>query len=188
MRRGSARASDIAEAAGVQRSTVTRALRSLRILGHIKYEPYSPITLTELELAEGKGIYHRHQVLREFFVKLLLLDEETAQDTAGRLEHDMPDEVILRLGQYMRCTWLRTEKWMQAGLMITWRIVRNCSKAWLRQAGSQSCPMMPPMRRAVDEYGSYFEAIEFAVFHMDHEADNYRAFQRAFRDRAKDTA
>lgn len=43
-------------------------------------------------------------------------------------------------------------------------------------------------RRAVNEYGSYFEAIEFAVFHMDHEADNYRAFQQAFRDRAKETA
>ncbi len=42
--------------------------------------------------------------------------------------------------------------------------------------------------KAVCEYGSYFETIEFAVFHMDFESENYRAFCRVFSDRAKVTA
>ena len=37
-------------------------------------------------------------------------------------------------------------------------------------------------RRAAEEYGRYFETIEFAVFHMDHESPNHRAFCRAFAD------
>ncbi len=43
-------------------------------------------------------------------------------------------------------------------------------------------------RRAVEEYGAYFEAIEFAVFHMDHETANFAAFRDAFADAAQDQA
>ncbi len=37
-------------------------------------------------------------------------------------------------------------------------------------------------RKAADEYGRWFEAIEFAVFHAGYETPNYLAFKRAFAD------
>ena len=35
-------------------------------------------------------------------------------------------------------------------------------------------------RQITDEYGKYFETIEYAVFHTERETENYKAFKRAF--------
>ncbi len=37
-------------------------------------------------------------------------------------------------------------------------------------------------RKAVETYGNYFETIEFAVFHKEHETKNFVAFKQAFAD------
>ncbi len=98
---GSARASDIAAAAAVSRPTVTNALRYLKKQGLINYDPYGPVTLTEKGYSEGKECYHRHQILVEFFEKILFIDKSTAQEAATKIEHDILTDVLYRLGQFV---------------------------------------------------------------------------------------
>ena len=92
-----ARAKDIAERLGVQRGSVTGALKSLVEKGLINYQPYSFITLT----AEGKKlaeeVAHRHDVLKDFLLNVLQIDAETAEQTACRMEHAIDSKTVERL-------------------------------------------------------------------------------------------
>ena len=62
IREGAARASSIAEAAGVSRSTVTSTLKALKSMGYVDYEPYSLVHLTEAGMHIGRisPPAHRH--------------------------------------------------------------------------------------------------------------------------------
>ena len=99
--KGSARAGDIAEAAGVSRPTVSNALRALKTGGWIEYDPYGPVTLTARGYAKGRESYHRHQILLTFFEKILRIDNDTAQAAAAGIECDIPASVLYRLGQFV---------------------------------------------------------------------------------------
>ncbi len=92
-----ARSRDIAARLNVNRSSVTGALQSLAERKLVNYEPYGYVTLT----SEGEGIarkvLYRHQVLRDFMIKVLSIDETVADDTACRMEHAVPKIVVDRL-------------------------------------------------------------------------------------------
>ena len=60
IREGAARASSIAEAAGVSRSTVTSTLKALKSMGYVDYEPYSLVHLTEARVQADDGAEERH--------------------------------------------------------------------------------------------------------------------------------
>jgi DtxR family transcriptional regulator, Mn-dependent transcriptional regulator len=92
-----ARAKDIAEKLGIQRGSVTGALKSLEEKNLINYSPYSFITLTDTGARIAKIIARRHQVLKDFLVKVLQLDPESAEVTACRMEHTVDEAAIERL-------------------------------------------------------------------------------------------
>ncbi|OEU67576.1 MAG: DtxR family transcriptional regulator [Desulfobacterales bacterium PC51MH44] len=92
-----ARAKDIAEILGVQRGSVTGALKSLAEKGLINYAPYSFITLTTKGNKIAKEIAWRHNVLKDFLFKVLQIDEEKAESIACRMEHAIDKATIDRL-------------------------------------------------------------------------------------------
>ena len=92
-----ARAKDIAERLGVQRGSVTGALKSLEEKGLIHYRPYSYITLTEEGRRLAEEVARRHRVLCEFLRGVLQVDEQTAEETACRLEHAVDPLTLERL-------------------------------------------------------------------------------------------
>ena len=96
-----ARAKDIADRLGLQRGSVTGALKSLHEKRLINYEPYSFITLTKKGTQIAKAVTHRHIVLKDFLLKVLQLDEETAESTACRMEHAIDDVTISRLVDFV---------------------------------------------------------------------------------------
>ena len=96
-----ARSRDIARRLKVNRSSVTGALQSLADKGLINYEPYEAITLTRRGKAAAKDIVRRHEVLRDFLVKVLLVDAVTADQAACRMEHAVPLPVLDRLVQFV---------------------------------------------------------------------------------------
>ena len=112
---GAARASSIADAAGVSRSTVTSTLKVLKSMGFVEYEPYSLIHLTEQGRTIGRDIAHRHIICRDFVLHVLQLDEHQADAVACELEHVVPPHVIRRWGQFV--LYLRTrdfwKNWQQ---------------------------------------------------------------------------
>lgn len=96
-----ARAKEIASRLKVSRSSVTEAFRSLSQKGLINYAPYEVITLTPAGTKAARDVIRRHQALKNFFVKVLALEEKVAEDGACLIEHTAPPEVIERLGQFM---------------------------------------------------------------------------------------
>lgn len=101
MANGVARASDIAQAQGVSRSTVTSALKSLSARGLIEYSPYSHIRLTAQGQPLAREIAHRNMILTKLFRDVLMLDQNLADATACRVEHAVDAQVIKRLGKFI---------------------------------------------------------------------------------------
>ncbi|MFU8781063.1 MAG: metal-dependent transcriptional regulator [Kiritimatiellia bacterium] len=92
-----ARSRDIAVRLGVQRSSVTGALRALAERQLIHYEPYGYVTLTDAGTKEAERVRRRHEVLRDFMIKVLSVDAEEADATACRMEHAVSKTVVDRL-------------------------------------------------------------------------------------------
>ena len=92
-----ARAKDIAERLKVNKSSVTGALRSLSEKGYVNYAPYDIITLTAEGQVLAKDVVRRHEALKDFFVKILLLDEEEAEEASCKVEHAISDKILDRL-------------------------------------------------------------------------------------------
>ncbi len=96
-----ARAKDIAKHLDVNNSSVTGALRVLSEKGYINYAPYDLITLTEKGNKLAKDIVRRHEVLRDFFVKLLAIDEDEAEETACKMEHVVSHNILDRMIRFV---------------------------------------------------------------------------------------
>lgn len=92
-----ARAKDIAERLGVQRGSVTGALKGLEEKGLIHYRPYSYIRLTAAGRRIAREIAHRHAVLKDFLLNVLQVDPQTAERTACRMEHVIDRKTVERL-------------------------------------------------------------------------------------------
>lgn len=101
MNNGVARASDIAQAQEVSRSTVTSALKSLGARDLIDYAPYSHIRLTTQGRLLAREIMHRNMILTRFFHDVLKLDQDLVTATACRVEHAVDGQVIKRLGKFI---------------------------------------------------------------------------------------
>jgi DtxR family Mn-dependent transcriptional regulator len=77
-----ARGKDIAKRLKVSRASVTEALRSLSQKGLVNYEPYEVITLTEMGEVVAGDVIRRHEALKDFFIKVLAIDENIAEESA----------------------------------------------------------------------------------------------------------
>lgn len=96
------RPKDIAERLSVSNASVTGALRSLSEKGLINYAPYDVITLTPRGKKAAKDVVRRHSVLRDFFVNVLAIDFDAADDAACRMEHNIPAVVLERFIEFAR--------------------------------------------------------------------------------------
>jgi len=94
------RPKDIAKYLKVSNSSVTGALRSLAERKLINYTPYDVISLTTSGKAAAKDVIRRHEILREFFVKVLTVDQLDADKAACRMEHSIPKVILERFIQF----------------------------------------------------------------------------------------
>ncbi len=97
-----ARQKDIAEAIGVQRGSVTSALKVLAEKGLVNYEPYSYITLTSAGRKIGREIERRHRVIKDFLSRVLQIGDDKADATACHMEHVMDTETVNSLVKFIQ--------------------------------------------------------------------------------------
>jgi len=112
-----ARARDIAKMLGVQRGSVTGALKALQSKGLINYEPYSFVTLTEEGAEFAEEIARRHKILRNFFFGVLRVEYDIADRTACRIEHVIDPAILERLLcflEFLRSCPRAGEDWIRA--------------------------------------------------------------------------
>ena len=95
------RSIDVAQAMGVSKPSVSRAMKNLREDGYISINPETGnIKLTEKGNGIAEMIYERHRVLTEC-LKQLGVDPETAQEDACRIEHVISDESFQALKRHI---------------------------------------------------------------------------------------
>ena len=97
---GLARSREIAKRLGVSRPSVTGALRTLAEGGYVSYEPYGEIRLTGDGAHEARQLLLRHRAAYDFFVSVLGLSEERADEIAGEIEQRLPGDLLCRLVQF----------------------------------------------------------------------------------------
>jgi len=96
------RAKDIAERLDVAASSVTIALRGLSRRELINHVPYDVITLTPQGNKLGKAVARKHGILKQFFLKVLSVEETVADDCACKMEHIVPDKVLKRFVEFIK--------------------------------------------------------------------------------------
>ena len=84
-----ARSKEIARKMDIQRGSVTGMLKKLAAQGLIHYEPYGYVTLTLAGEKIAREIESRHIFLKDFLFRLVGVTEQTADETACRMEHAM---------------------------------------------------------------------------------------------------
>jgi len=89
-----ARSKEIAAHLNVSRASVTEALRSLAKKDLINYAPYEAISLTTKGRTVAKDVVRRHNALKQFFVEVLGIDQDLAEQGACRVEHAAPQAII----------------------------------------------------------------------------------------------
>ncbi len=94
------RPKDIAKRLKVANSSVTGALRALADKALINYAPYDVITLTPSGKTAAKDVIRRHEILRDFFVKVLAVENAEADEAACKMEHSIPTAIIERFTRF----------------------------------------------------------------------------------------
>jgi DtxR family Mn-dependent transcriptional regulator len=94
-RSGIARAKDVAETLGVAKSSVTGALRLLAEKGMVNYR------LTKKGAVEANRVAGKHSVLKSFFIDVLDIESDVAQEAACKAEHALGPAIIGRLVRFI---------------------------------------------------------------------------------------
>lgn len=99
--KGYATTVDISNYLNVSSPSVTKMLQRLNESGHINYEKYRGISLTESGMAVAENMHERHGVLAEF-LKMIGVEEETANRDAEGIEHHLHPETLQKLEEFIR--------------------------------------------------------------------------------------
>lgn len=90
------RPKDIASRLKVSNSSVTGALHALADKNLINYAPHDVMTLTASGKIAAKDVVRRHEVLRDFFIKVLAVEVLDADKAACLMERSIPVNILER--------------------------------------------------------------------------------------------
>jgi DtxR family Mn-dependent transcriptional regulator len=96
-----ARSKDIAKRLNIKRGSVTGMLKKLAKKNFVNYEPYGYVTLTSEGKKIASEITNRHIFLKDFFFRVLKVDEEIADKTACQVEHAMNKQTFKKFRDFL---------------------------------------------------------------------------------------
>jgi DtxR family Mn-dependent transcriptional regulator len=96
------RCSNIGVYLKVKKSSVTNALQHLYKKNLINYTPYKPIKLTQTGKQIAIEILKKHVTIREFFVNVLGVDNNKADEAACKIEHAIGKEITDKLVDFVK--------------------------------------------------------------------------------------
>lgn len=95
------RSVDIANRLSVSKPSVNKAIAVLREEGLIEQQPYGDIYLTDEGVAYGEAVLKRHNVLMRFFVDVLGVEPDVAEDEACSIEHVISEDTFQRWTEHI---------------------------------------------------------------------------------------
>jgi Mn-dependent DtxR family transcriptional regulator len=99
--KGYATTVDISKYLNVSSPSVTKMVQRLDESGHLNYEKYRGISLTQEGTFVAKSIRERHGLLADFF-KIIGVDEDSANKDAEGIEHHLHPETLKKLEEFVR--------------------------------------------------------------------------------------
>ena len=96
--KGAVRSVDIARKLNISKPSVCNAISLLSQAGHLTMDEDHFIHLTEEGQKNAERVYERHRFLTDFLVAIGV-DEETAEEDACRMEHDISPQSFEALKQ-----------------------------------------------------------------------------------------
>ena len=91
---------ELARNLNISRASVSEALAKLVLKGLIQYESYGAIKLTKKGKSEAVKVYHKHNILKEFFTDILLLEPNEAEELGCKIEHIISWNVMEKIRQF----------------------------------------------------------------------------------------
>ena len=98
----SIKAIDIANKFNISRSSVSEALIRLADMDFIIYEGRRGIKITKKGIEQAKKITQKHEILSNFFIKIIGVDVALANKNACKIEHVIDDELIEKIANYTK--------------------------------------------------------------------------------------
>jgi Mn-dependent DtxR family transcriptional regulator len=99
--KGYATTIDISRYLNVSSPTVSKMLQRLDESGHLNYEKYRGISLTEEGTSIAKNIHEIHSLLAEF-LKMIGVKEHTANRDAEGIEHHLHPQTLKKLEEFVK--------------------------------------------------------------------------------------
>jgi len=99
--KGYATAVDISESLNVSSPSVTRMLRRLDDSSYLRYEKYRGICLTQHGINVAKNMHEKHGLLADF-LKMIGVDENTANIDAEGIEHHIHPATLEKLERFVK--------------------------------------------------------------------------------------
>ena len=96
-----ARTKDIAERLRVKNASVTEMMQKLREENLVEYEPYRGATLTSRGKRLAEELTRKHSTLADF-LKVIGVDEKTAEADACEIEHVVNPRTMEKLRKFVR--------------------------------------------------------------------------------------
>mgnify|MGYP000855896602 FL=1 len=100
-RKGQVRSIDIARELNFSKPSVSRAVGILKDDDFISVDADGFIELTEKGQKKAQDVYEKHKVLTKFFMDVIKIDPETAEEDACRIEHIISDETFQGIKKYL---------------------------------------------------------------------------------------
>ncbi|MCT4563673.1 MAG: metal-dependent transcriptional regulator [Maledivibacter sp.] len=99
---GHAHGVDIAEALGVSKASVSKAMKQLKDQNLVEKEIYGSITLTEKGRKISEKIYYKHKLIADFLEHSLGLTTTEASKNACKMEHFVSDSMLRAIEDYFQ--------------------------------------------------------------------------------------
>lgn len=101
-RMGNVRSIDIANHLGYSKPSISRAVGILKEGGYIRVDENGYINFTGEGLKLAESIYEKHLTIKNFFIDVLGVSEESAEQDACKIEHIISDESYEKLRNFRR--------------------------------------------------------------------------------------
>ncbi len=91
---------ELARNLNISRASVSEALSKLVSKGLIQYESYGSISLTDKGRQEAINVYHKHNILKDFFETILFLGSDEAENLGCKIEHIISKKDLEKIRQF----------------------------------------------------------------------------------------
>lgn len=101
-KKGMVRSIDIANELNYSKASISRAVNLLKNNGFINVDPNGYISFTGMGLQHAEAVYERHTAIKSFFINVLGVSEDTAEQDACKIEHILSDESYEKLKNFKK--------------------------------------------------------------------------------------